>query len=46
MAKTQKEQRTPTGHVIPVPKRGDFFSDLKKVATPEKSKNRGSAKKR
>ena len=44
MAKTQ---RTRQGHEISIPKRGDFFSDLKKAATPEKkSKNRRTAKKR
>jgi hypothetical protein len=36
MAKTQTTKK---GHQIPVPKRGDFFSDLKKAATPKKSKN-------
>lgn len=35
MTKTQKTKR---GDEIPVPKRGDFFSDLKKAATPEKPK--------
>lgn len=33
MSKTQK---TTKGHEIPIPKRGDFFSDLKKAATPSK----------
>jgi hypothetical protein len=36
MSKTQK---TPKGHEIPVPKRGDFFGDLKKAATPDKSQS-------
>jgi hypothetical protein len=34
MAKTQK---TKDGVDIPIPKRGDFFGNLKKVATPQKS---------
>lgn len=38
-------QKTPKGHEIPIPKRGDFFSDLKKAATPEKSGERGPKKK-
>ena len=33
----EKSQKTRKGHDIPVPKRGDFFKDLKKAATPEKS---------
>jgi hypothetical protein len=37
MAKTQKSKK---GEEIPVPKRGDFFSNLKKAATPEKSERR------
>jgi hypothetical protein len=42
MAKTQK---TKDGIDIPVPKRGDFFSDLKKAAAPEKkSQSRGPKK--
>jgi hypothetical protein len=36
MAKTQK---TKDGIDIPIPKRGDFFSDLKKATTPEKLKD-------
>lgn len=32
-----KTQQTPQGKEIPIPKRGDFFKDLKKAATPEKS---------
>jgi hypothetical protein len=38
MAKTQTTKK---GEEIPVPKRGDFFSNLKKAATPEKSGKRG-----
>jgi hypothetical protein len=33
LAKTQK---TKEGHEIPIPKRGDFFDNLKKVSTPKK----------
>lgn len=38
------KQKTPKGHEIPVPKRGDFFGDLKKAATPEKSGKKGRPK--
>jgi hypothetical protein len=39
------QQTTKAGHDIPIPKRGDFFSDLKKAATPEKkSQSRGPKK--
>jgi hypothetical protein len=30
----EKKQKTPKGAEIPIPKRGDFFKNLKKVATP------------
>jgi hypothetical protein len=30
--KKQRTERTPTGHEVPVPKRGEFFANLKKVA--------------
>jgi hypothetical protein len=39
-----KTQKTKAGEDIPIPKRGDFFSNLKKAATPEKSE-RGPKKK-
>jgi hypothetical protein len=42
MAKTQRTQK---GHTIPVPKRGDFFKNLKKAAAPEKSEKRGPKQK-
>jgi hypothetical protein len=46
MAK-QKTQITKEGAAIPIPKRGDFFGNLRKVATPEKkSKNSRTTKKR
>jgi hypothetical protein len=41
-----KKQTTKAGIEIPVPKRGDFLANLKKAATPTKSKNRRAAKKR
>ena len=41
-----KTQKTRDGVEIPVPKRGDFFDNLKKAATPSKLKNRRAAKKR
>jgi hypothetical protein len=45
-AMTKKTQTTAQGEEIPVPKRGDFFGNLKKAATPEKSSVRRPAKKR
>ena len=41
MSKTQKTRK---GEEIPIPKRGDFFGNLKKAATPEKSKDRPKQK--
>jgi hypothetical protein len=42
MAKTQTTKK---GAEIPIPKRGDFFGNLKKAAAPEKpSKSRGPKK--
>ena len=44
---TTKTQKTREGAEIPIPKRGDFFGNLKKAATPvKKSQNRRAAKKR
>jgi hypothetical protein len=42
---SKSEQRTPKGTRIPVPKRGDFFDNLKKAATPEKSGKSGPKQK-
>ena len=43
MSKTQKTPKE--NFEIPIPKRGDFFNDLKKAATPEKkSQSRGPKK--
>lgn len=36
---TTKKQTTKHGATIPIPKRGDFFSNLKKAAMPEKEKS-------
>jgi hypothetical protein len=35
-----KSQKTKAGETIPVPKRGDFFSDLKKASAPLKKKSK------
>jgi|GEM_PF-6700739 len=32
----RRKQRTPTGHEIPVPTRGEVMRDLQKVANPPK----------
>lgn len=37
-----KKQKTKTDHEIPIPKRGDFFKNLKKAATPEKPKSKAT----
>jgi len=42
---TMKTQKTKQGEQIPIPKRGDFFSNLKKAAAPEKSVKRGPKQK-
>jgi hypothetical protein len=39
-----KRQTTPKGAEIPIPKRGDFLANLKKAATPTKSKRRATKK--
>lgn len=41
MAKTQKTRK---GEEIPIPKRGDFFDNLKKAAAPETLPKRGPKK--
>ena len=40
-----KTQKTKEGEDIPIPKRGDFFSALKKAAAPDKLGKRGPKKK-
>jgi hypothetical protein len=42
--RSQPTQTTKDGIQIPIPKRSDFFSNLKKAATPKKSGNRGPKK--
>ncbi len=32
MAKKQQTERTPKGHEVPVPKRGEFMANLKKIS--------------
>jgi hypothetical protein len=41
MAMTQK---TKSGVDIPIPRRGDFFDNLKKATAPQKSTKRGPKK--
>ncbi len=33
--KNQQTEQTPTGYTVPVPKRDEFFCNLKKAAKPE-----------
>jgi hypothetical protein len=42
----QRSQTTKEGTEIPIPKRGDFFDNLKKAATPEKSGSKASGPKK
>ncbi len=42
---TKKTQKTRKGAEIPIPNRGDFFSNLKKAATPGKESERRGPKK-
>jgi hypothetical protein len=35
------KQQTGTGHEIPVPRRGEFYDALEKVAEPPKKPSRG-----
>jgi hypothetical protein len=35
--KDQRTEQTPTGFTVPVPKRDEFFGNLKKAAEPEKA---------
>jgi hypothetical protein len=41
-----KKQTTKSGVEMPIPKRGDFFDNLKKAATPKKKSPRRATKKR
>jgi hypothetical protein len=43
MTKEKPTQKTPKGHEIPIPKRGDVFKVFKNAAKPEKpAKKSGS----
>ena len=43
--KTKEKQKTPKGHEIPIPKRGDVFKVLENAAhTPKKSTKRSPKK--
>jgi len=39
-----KSQKTKAGAEIPIPKRGDFFGNLKKAAAPQKKSQRRGPK--
>jgi hypothetical protein len=39
---SESKQRTPKGQEIPVPKRGDFFRNLKKITKPDSNGERRS----
>ena len=41
--KDQQTEQTPTGYTVPVPKRDEFFGNLKKAAKPDKPKGGGPA---
>lgn len=38
MADEKQTEQTPTGYTVPVPKRGEFLGNLKKVAEPDEPK--------
>ena len=46
MAKDKREptEKTPRGYEVPIPKRGEFFSNLKKIAGKPDSATRGPKK--
>lgn len=35
----QQTEQTPTGYTVPVPRRDEFFGNLKKAAKPEKAED-------
>ena len=37
--KNELKQKTPKGHEIPIPKRGDVFDVFKKAAKPQEKKS-------
>ena len=39
----EKTQKTPTGHEIPVPKKGEFFDNLKKASKPSPPEKKSDA---
>jgi hypothetical protein len=40
---TRPTERTAKGYEVPIPDRGEFFANLKKVSKPKKGKDSGSA---
>ena len=42
MTEHPKTEKTPKGHEVPVPKRGEFFASLKKIAPPYEGKPKPS----
>ena len=44
MAKDKREptEKTPRGYEVPIPKRGEFFSNLKKIAGKGSPKSRST----
>ena len=40
--KDQQTEQTPTGFKVPVPKRNEFFGNLKKAAKPDRRSEPGS----
>ncbi len=47
MKEKETTQRTQQGHEIPIPRRGDFLKNLKKVAEkPPKKSRRGKRRKK
>ena len=44
--KQEPTEKTPTGLTVPVPKRNEFFGNLKKAAEPEKPGEASSGSRR
>ena len=43
-AETERKQKTKTGVEIPVPKRGQFYKNLKRASTPDEADQSGEPK--
>ncbi len=44
MGERKPTERTPKGLEVPIPKRGEFFDNLKKIAKPEPEPKRSATR--